>query len=278
MGFFGDEYLALDNDPSVLAKLLIEYDSSDKKTLSTGEEWELAEGWSLVAQQIDLDGNKVWLELKKDGTTIDSAIIDSDAVVATDRTYVYEDSDDRAIFYCYIDAVFRGVESNVVQLKYVFLRSDNLLEIDNGDTFGNFDVKGFTIPAGSAVIGQAPAGGAALAANDVALYMRSNTDITLDADDDDTIYGDVILHTADDAATLRCYLQKTVTIAGATAAEEEVTPTEEVTTPAEENVTAPAGEEGAGGEEEAGGAPGFEALFAVAGLLAVSYLVLRRRD
>ncbi|HPE64340.1 MAG TPA: PGF-CTERM sorting domain-containing protein, partial [Methanothrix sp.] len=51
----------------------------------------------------------------------------------------------------------------------------------------------------------------------------------------------------------------------------EEAPAEEA--PAEENMT-----EEAPAEEEAGGIPGFEAVFAITGLLAVSYLVLRRRE
>ncbi|RLG22360.1 hypothetical protein DRN72_02215, partial [Methanosarcinales archaeon] len=149
IGLFGDEYVALDGDPSELAKLIIEFDSSDKKTLQTGEEWELGEGLSLVPMQIDLDGEKVWLQLKKNGVEIDSEVIDASSS-ATDlqRTYVYEDDDDRAIFYCYVDAVFRGTESNIVQLKYVFLRSDDVMELDTGDDYGVFEIKSFsyTVP------------------------------------------------------------------------------------------------------------------------------------
>lgn len=297
MGLFGDEYIALDGNPDELAKLLIEFGASDKKTLSTGEEWELGEGWSLVPQQIDLDGNKVWLQLKKNGVEVDSGIIDtSTGATPMSKTYVYEDSDDRAIFYCYVDAVFRGVESNIVQLKYVFLRSDNVLKIESEDTFGNFDVAGFSVGATDPFVGATLAGGDTLAAGDKALVMESNTAITLDADDDDALYGDVVIHTADTTSpTLRFFLQKSVTVEGAPTAEEtpavEETPVAEET-PAveenvtEENVTAPVNEtpaEETPAEETPAETPaptptpGFEALFAVAGLLAVSFLVLRRR-
>ena len=58
---------------------------------------------------------------------------------------------------------------------------------------------------------------------------------------------------------------------------------EEEAAPAAENETAPSTEEKVTeeeqkAEEEAGGIPGFEAVFAITGLLAVSYLVLRKRE
>ncbi|RZN31115.1 MAG: hypothetical protein EF813_12590, partial [Methanosarcinales archaeon] len=60
-GWMADKYVAIDNNADKLVKLLVEFEDDDKKTLSTGEAWDLGGGFSLTAQQIDLEGEKCWL-------------------------------------------------------------------------------------------------------------------------------------------------------------------------------------------------------------------------
>ena len=80
---------------------------------------------------------------------------------------------------------------------------------------------------------------------------------------------------ADDDEVLRFYPFAEVTIEGVS--DGEPTPTATVTVPPEDNVTVPPGEEAEEEAEETPTEPGFEALFAIGGLLAVAYLVLRRK-
>ena len=76
--FMGCEYRSLDPDKAnLLSKILICFDKYDapaegntKKTLATGEIWELKEGYSLVASQVDLVGNKVYLNIYKNGEAV----------------------------------------------------------------------------------------------------------------------------------------------------------------------------------------------------------------
>jgi hypothetical protein len=63
----GDEYVAIDGRADKLAKPLVEFNSTDTKTLATGEEWGLGGGFTLTAMQIDLEGEKVWFRLCKNG-------------------------------------------------------------------------------------------------------------------------------------------------------------------------------------------------------------------
>lgn len=81
----------------------------------TGEVWEFDEGYSLNAKDIDLDGDKVWLSLSKNGVVVEDAIVDSNE----DRWFEYYNAGGLLIFSAYVDAVFRGTDSNVIQLKYV---------------------------------------------------------------------------------------------------------------------------------------------------------------
>jgi S-layer protein (TIGR01567 family) len=115
-----------------------------KKTLATGEEWELGGGFSLVANQIDLEGDKVWFSLYKDGMELDNEVA-STGGLPSERVYTYTEDvaseEDIPIFSCYVDAVFRGTDSNVVQVMYVFLiDNEEILEINVGDEYDNMEV------------------------------------------------------------------------------------------------------------------------------------------
>ena len=77
IGFFAEEYIPIKaNRADKLAKLVL--DSDDKYTIRTGETLDLGEGYTLEAKQVDVDGEKVWLEFSKDGEYVDDEIISVD--------------------------------------------------------------------------------------------------------------------------------------------------------------------------------------------------------
>jgi len=263
IGFMAEKYICYDNKTDELVKLLINWGSSDKAVLSIDDSMELPEGYMLTAQEIDLQGDRVWLKLYKDGKDID------DSIVLGGDTYTYEDEDDVLLFSAQIESVFRGTESNLVVVKYVFMRSDTILDIDGGDTFGVMEVKS---TSGSIV-------------------LENDETITLDADSEVEIMDGLYFKVADNSTNLRYYLAKTVSLecpecpecpeivpcppcdpcpepVNATVVAPVVTPTEApVETPTEEVP-----------EDDKATLPGFEAVFAIAGLLGVAYLVLRQRE
>jgi S-layer protein (TIGR01567 family) len=132
-GWMGRRCVAAGGRADRLCELLLEFEDTDKKTLLVGEGWDLGGGFTLTPKQIDLDGDKVWLTLNKDGVELDSTVVSSGEVCTC--TVDIGDEDDVPIFSCYVDAVFRGTDSNLVQVKYVFLINDDPLEIDAGDRF-----------------------------------------------------------------------------------------------------------------------------------------------
>ena len=111
-------------------------------TNPTGEMWGLCEGYSLNAKDIDLDGDKVWLSLSKNDVVVEAAIVDNDE----DRWFKYYNAGGLLIFSASVDAIYRGTESNLIQLKYVSQYS----EIDGSVLimFGEYDKK--TLSAGTA--------------------------------------------------------------------------------------------------------------------------------
>ena len=140
----GERYVAIDGKSNKLAKPLIEFNDIDTKTLATGEAWDLGGGLTLTANQIDLNGKKVWLYLCKNGTGLDSVIIDTGGSDLQDRVYTY--TVDVAgekyvpVFSCYVSGVFRGTDTNLIQVKYVFLIDNVIYEISTGETYGNMEV------------------------------------------------------------------------------------------------------------------------------------------
>jgi S-layer protein (TIGR01567 family) len=142
--WMGERYVAVDGKSNKLAKPLVEFNSTDTKTLVTGEPWDLGGGFALTAQQIDLEGEKVWLSLCKDGKELDSEVIDTGDADLQERVYTYKEDvageDDIPIFSCYVYGILRGTDSNYIQVKYVFLIADDILQISTGEYYGNMEV------------------------------------------------------------------------------------------------------------------------------------------
>ena len=223
MGFFGSQYVVMPEDssdlsagckPDKIAKILLETDDNVKKQMFSGKEWELAGGWSLVVQQVDVEGNKVWVQLNKGGEEIDTSIVSGDMnLTKQERTYLYKDADDNPVFYCYVDSIFRGKDADFVVFKYAFLRVD-VTTIEDGDRYGAFDVEGFAVPAVMDGIDYAGSGsGTVLHTGDDALVMSNNADITLNPNKIIDLYGDLYLKTEDTSAPcLKMTLWNTCTI------------------------------------------------------------------
>jgi S-layer protein (TIGR01567 family) len=187
-GWVGEKYVAIDNNADKLSKLLVEFEDDDKKMLSTNEEWDLGGGFSLTANHINLSSGKVWFTLKKDDKELDSEVIATNGT-RQDCVYTYTadigNEEEIPVFSCYVDAVFRGPDSNFVQVMYVFLIDDDVLEIDTSDKYGIMEV---------------------MTASKTGVVLRNN-DATLDLDTDtkEQIMGNIYFRTADDDCAIRFY-------------------------------------------------------------------------
>jgi S-layer protein (TIGR01567 family) len=119
-----------------LAKVLINDD--DEKSLFTGSSLVLQEGYVLDITEVDLNGNKVFISLKKDGAEIDSTVI------AANQDYIYEtrlgSTDDFPLIAVHLDTIFRGTESNAVFVKGIFQVSDSYISVNGGDRYGRMTV------------------------------------------------------------------------------------------------------------------------------------------
>ena len=271
MGFLAEEYVPVNDQPDVLSKLLL--DSNDKYTLRVGQTLDLGEGYTLTPKQIDVEGDKVWLELSKDGEYLDDQVITVTGTDVANSTWDYEEDDvggedDVVIMRAHVNEVFQGQVDSLAVIEGLWLISNEPMEIETDDTFDALEVT---------TIG------------DDFLTLTNKDDLTLSKNKEIKIAGNMFFKVAD-ANELRYYPYAEYVIGGnVTEPTEPTTPTEPTepttpTTPTEpttpttpgvnetpttpgvnETPTTPPTED----------TPGFEAIFAVAGLLAVAYLVRR---
>jgi S-layer protein (TIGR01567 family) len=143
--WFGKPYVAVENDATQLANLVIDQEASDKKELKAGDAWDLGKGYSLTLNQVDVEGDKVWFSLSKNGEELESAIVDVDGTVE-DQTFTatadFGDGKDQLYFITYVDSVFASATDSFAVFKYTWLiDKDNILVIENGDKYQGFEVK-----------------------------------------------------------------------------------------------------------------------------------------
>ncbi|MHC1755467.1 MAG: S-layer protein domain-containing protein [Methanosarcina sp.] len=272
IGFFAEEYIPINPDKAdKLAKLIL--DSDDKYTIRTGEQLDLGEGYTIEAKQVDVDGEKVWLEFSKDGEFVDDEIIS--VVSGSNNTWEVElddiqDEDDVVVLRVHVNQVFQGAVDSIAQIEGMWLIDyANAMTIESDDEFGDLDdvsIDGDTIT------------------------ITNEDTFTLTRDDDVEIGQGMSFKVADTPSSeLRYYpfVEKTLGDEGDEEPVETETdnvteeePTEEEPT---EGVTPVEGETPIEGETPVEGettteeepTPGFGFVFGLVGLLAVVYLVRR---
>ena len=134
-----DRDLSLINDGQ-LRRVLI--DSDDESTITTGSVLSMEEGYELRIKQIDIDGNKVYLALAKDGEEIDSKVVSPDSTLKS-ATYEYEvtiSGEDVPIVMAHISSVFASTESDLVTVDGLFQLSDTYASVESGDEYGKMKV------------------------------------------------------------------------------------------------------------------------------------------
>jgi len=143
--WFGKPYIAVGGDSTRLANLVISQPSEEKKTLKAGDSWDLGSNYSLVVNQVDVDGEKVWFSLDKNGEEIESGIVNTSGNVA-DKTFTATadigDKKDQLYFITYVDKIFTSATDSFAVFKYTWLiDKDKVMVIENGDEYQGFEVK-----------------------------------------------------------------------------------------------------------------------------------------
>ncbi|NJD01238.1 MAG: hypothetical protein FIA99_01255, partial [Ruminiclostridium sp.] len=152
VGWQGDKYVAIKGVAYKLGNLIFEMGKDDFKNLTTGETWSLGGDYELTANAIDARAmpRQAWLSLRKNGTVIDDFIISApeDNSTAEKQKAVYiktmtiQGESDALLFTIYVDRIFSGPTSDMVQFKYGWLFDpDSAKEIRAGDVFDSFEVR-----------------------------------------------------------------------------------------------------------------------------------------
>jgi len=298
IGFLADEYFAAYAEGSHLAtrstdanlmkdeqlsKVLMDDDSS--MTFTSGTPLKLAEDYELAIQAIDLDGNKVYVQLMKNGAVVNSAVVEPSKANAdiTDKTYVYKkdmgDTEKIVIIAVHFKNAFRGADTDLATVDGIWQISDTITEIEEDTEYDKMTIQ--SVDA---------------AAMKITMDNEDNK-VSLTKKKDISLMENIRIKTADQDATpedpLRFYIYKEMKIEGEEVA---VTPApvvapEPVVEPVTEEpavaepVVEPVAEEPVVNESvveepaaEPSGIPAPGALIAITGLLAVSYLLLRKRE
>ena len=197
IGLFGERYVALakqgntlSTTPAKMAKLVI--DSDESYLLKTGATLELGEGYSIVADQIDVDGNKALLRFMKDGQEINASIVSTTADGGNWflKSNVLNERD-TATLRVYVKSVFQGTESSLVEISGLWLIDYmNAMEIKSGDMYGVLEAN----PSSTNV------------------EFKLDSNITLSRDMDKLIANNMYLKTADSATIENLYFYVLATV------------------------------------------------------------------
>ncbi len=129
-GVVSDTNRSLINDGQ-LRRVLV--DSDNESTLTTGSALPLEEGYELRIKQIDINGNKVFLSLAKDGDEVDSKVVSPEPSDPKSSTYKYEvdvSGEKTPIVLAHISNVFASTESDLVTVDGLFQISDSYNSVE----------------------------------------------------------------------------------------------------------------------------------------------------
>jgi S-layer protein (TIGR01567 family) len=195
VGWQAEKWIGINDKAYKLAKLAFEMGIDDKKTLTTGETWSLGAGYELTINAIDArtSPRQVWFTLKNNGTIIDEgtgqapqsySVADKQKAVYF-KTRTIQGESDALLFTIYVDTIFSGATSDMVQFKYAWLIDESSAkEIRAADRIGVFEVR----------------------TADYDEIMMTNLDsINLSSNTETTLMGEIKFKVADHSNVLRFY-------------------------------------------------------------------------
>lgn len=143
IGFMGEKYYAGVDGSLIksgnLSKVLI--DDNERRNMNVGQYITLEEGYSIKIDQIDVNGNRTYFKLEKDGRQVD------DGVISSGSDYVYKkniSNTDVELVKVRVDSVFMGTESSLVSISGIFQASDNLTKLESDTKYGKMKVDSYS--------------------------------------------------------------------------------------------------------------------------------------
>jgi hypothetical protein len=251
----------------------------------------LGEGYQLAIKNVDVDGNKAYVELSKNGNVVDSEVIQPSAPNAgmAEKTYYYKvdlgDTKEIILAAIHFKNAFKGADTNIATVDGEFQISDILTSLKSDQQYDKMSIRNVN-------------------PTDYTITMdNKDNQITLSKNKDVVLMQNIHIKTADqDTITadqpLRYYIYKAATIPVASAdvpasaagvqnvtdvaanvtkeaaqAKEKAADVAGAVTITKGNVTAAAKNATAEAQKKQ---PGFEGIFAINGLMIVAYLLGRK--
>ncbi len=273
VGWQAEKWVALNGRPNKLVKLIKEFNGDEKASLQGGSTLNLGNGYVLKINAVDARSapRQAWISIMKDGVSIDDGVLQQSSVYNLRKTVGGEEG--ALVLSLYVDTIFSGTERDMIQLKYIWLIDEkSLVTIDSGDKFSVFEVTGIN-----------------------PITLKNTNSISLSQKSETTLMGNMKFKVADNA-NLRFYpfvditdnvssvtnTNTVVSIPTVTSTPINCTPVEKIVekekivyvnvTVTPEPTVVPTVV-----VTVAKGLPGFEGIFAIVGLIAVAFLVIRQR-
>jgi len=190
IGFMADRYFAGYNDntsfvsssdnlldESKLSKVLT--DNDKRYNVKSGSALKLEEGYEFRITEFSSSGTSIMVGLFKDGGKV------KEDIISEDDTFVYEKdlgtAKDMPIIAIHIETVFTGMETSTVIVEGIFQISENYIDVDRGDKFGEMEV---------------------IRVSSSGITMENEDSVSLGAGDDFNLMGKINIMVAD-SSTLR---------------------------------------------------------------------------
>ena len=153
---YADGYLKDRSDFGMLrsnqrSKVLI--DNRNTEPLTSSEPLVLEQGYQLSIRSIDRDGNKVQLELSKNGQVVDSKVIQPsiDGATMYDKTYYYKknlgDTNDIVTIAVHFNNAFRGADEILATVDGVFQISELIITDSSSNNYESIDLEAINASA-----------------------------------------------------------------------------------------------------------------------------------
>ncbi len=183
-------------------------DDSEERVISTSNPLELEDGYELRVKNVDIEGNKAYIELYKDGSFLDEKVITPSIESASmvEKTYYFsrsfagsgESGNEIAIIAVHFKNAYRSSDGDAASVDGIFQLSDQLRRIETNERYVNMTVTNVD--------------------RDEIEMENSDRRITLGSDRDIPLMMDIHIKTADqkddDPNPLRFYIYKKITAPG----------------------------------------------------------------
>jgi len=133
--WLGDNYTIVDNETEdwYLSELIINENINDAHLLTADEPLLLPEGFAITVVEIDVDGEEVWISISQDGEEKYSSVrgVGEEFIYMEDLNE--NNNEDNWVLRFNIETVFQGMNSNIVKINELTMRSTDVVTIKTPD-------------------------------------------------------------------------------------------------------------------------------------------------